>query len=122
MTLLSFTNQLEALDRAGALRPIAFHRSVYSTGPIDPSSNGMVFREEEPFRAWRHYRWPEREPLAITPLYSPWQMLYLDDVVRGDGLEVPLAAFRTGATITRYAGLLRPMRSEERRVGKECRL
>ncbi|WLS43295.1 hypothetical protein Q3V37_17925 [Micromonospora profundi] len=89
--------QLERLDMQGALQPIAFaeggspHRFV----DVSPFETRMTFREEEPARAWPTYARdsPGRQPTSA--LYSPWQLLYVEDVLRGKsakiGLEILLA-------------------------------
>ncbi len=116
MWLTSFNSHLEVLDRAGALRPIAFHLSPYFSGPFSPSNSNMRFREDSAFRAWRHYRWSEREPTTVTPLYSPWQLLYLNDVIRGNALALPLDAFMSDALALRHIKLHRSFARSRRKA------
>jgi hypothetical protein len=41
----------------------------------------MTFREEEPAREWSAYAWTRRSRPRTSALYSPWQLLYVDDVL-----------------------------------------
>jgi hypothetical protein len=81
----------EDLDLNDALRPIAFSLGPYVSGsavPAEPAVN-LRFREEEDANQWDTYAW-EVEPgySTVSALYSPWQLLYLDDVLRGTGADI----------------------------------
>jgi hypothetical protein len=84
---------LEDLDRDGALQPIAFSDGGYSTGfelPAIPVAQ-MSFREEQPHLPWEEtYVWEGLGHPTVSPLYSPWQVLYLDDVVAEGKAELGL--------------------------------
>ena len=41
----------------------------------------MTFREEEPPREWPAYAWDAHGRPHTSALYSPWQLLYVDNVV-----------------------------------------
>ena len=82
---------LESLDLQGALSPIAFSAG-YMSGfevPAQPVDS-MRFREEEGAIAWEEYRWEQDGFATVTALYSPWQLLYLDDVLRVCSADLPL--------------------------------
>ena len=82
---------LERLDLRGALSPIAFSAG-YMSGfevPAQPVDS-MRFREQEGPIAWEEYRWEQDRFETVTALYSPWQLLYLDDVLRGCSADLPL--------------------------------
>ncbi len=86
---------LEELDLAGAVRPVAFAEEGYMTGFSSPAhpSDLMRFKDESEPRPWKEYEWEsEMEPQfpQVTPLYSPWQLLYLDDAVKGTYRELSL--------------------------------
>jgi len=82
----------EADDRRGALCPIAFARGGYSTGrlvpPVDPER--LVFREDVGARPWSDYAWDAWGHPQVSPLYSPWQLLYLDVVAREASVGLPI--------------------------------
>lgn len=85
----------EALDLAGVLQPIAFSTGHRSHGFLDPKpfEDWMVFREEQPASEWSTYAKESRSGRKhTTALYSPWQMLYVDDVVGGGSIAVGLDA------------------------------
>ncbi len=74
---------LERLDQLGAWSPIAFSAG-YMNGfevPAQPAEH-MRFREEQGWVEWSEYAWGNDEFPTVTPLYSPWQLLYVDDVLR----------------------------------------
>lgn len=86
---------LEDLDLNGALRPIAFAEDSYMVGftavPLPPDL--LQFKDEAPPVEWKQYRWEsEMEPGLpnVSPLYSPWQLLYVDDVLRATGFDLSL--------------------------------
>jgi hypothetical protein len=74
---------LETLDIQGALQPIAFAASGNPHGFVDltPFEPRMTFREEEPRRKWSAYAWDVHGRPHTSALYSPWQLLYVDNVV-----------------------------------------
>jgi hypothetical protein len=76
---------IEELDFAGALQPIGFADGGYWSGfelPAIPST-AMTFREERKPLVWKdNYAWDGDGFPTISPLYSSWQLLYLDDVVQ----------------------------------------
>lgn len=75
---------LEDLDLKGALQPIAFANGGYWSGfelPAIPVAD-LTFREQRKPLAWKeNYAWDGDGYPTVSPLYSPWQLLYLDDVV-----------------------------------------
>jgi hypothetical protein len=74
---------LERLDKLGAWSPVAFSAG-YVTGfevPAQPLEN-IRFREEQGWVEWSEYAWGNDEFPTVTPLYVPWQLLYLDEVLR----------------------------------------
>jgi hypothetical protein len=74
---------LEALDIQGALQPIAFAAGGNPHGFVDlaPFEPRMTFREEEPPREWSVYAWDGHGRPHTSALYSPWQLLYVENVV-----------------------------------------
>jgi len=79
---------LEGFDAAGALRPIAFALRGYWTGLSVPAEDpeNIAFREERDTVPWETYAWAyQHEPdyTTVSPLFSPWQLLYVDDVLEG---------------------------------------
>ena len=76
---------LEELDLASALQPIGFADGGYWSGfelPAIPPT-AMTFREECKSLVWKeNYAWEGDGFPTVSPLYSPWQLLYLDDVVQ----------------------------------------
>jgi hypothetical protein len=83
---------LEALDLRGVLQPIAFvdgmnPSNFVNLAPFEPS---MTFREEEPARQWSVYAWTPFSRPRTSAFYSPWQLLYVDDVISGASAELSL--------------------------------
>lgn len=83
---------LEAYDLAGAFSPVAFSGDAYISGVELPavSEDILTFREETEPTAWENFSWDTWGFPEVSPLYSPWQALYLDDVATGRYAEVPL--------------------------------
>src|SRR5438105_3191675 len=84
---------LEGFDEAGARQPIAF---VAGRGPppvIDFTAyeDRMTFRDEHDFAPWSTYSWEAWGHPEITAEYSPWQLLYADEVARRTSESVPLS-------------------------------
>lgn len=93
-------SDLEELDLAEALRPIAFSEDGYMPGMLVPAlpADLLQFKDESAPVAWKEHRWEsEMEPGLpnVTPLYTPWQLLYIDDVLRATGFEVGLQILLT---------------------------
>jgi hypothetical protein len=91
---------LEDLDLAGALQPIAFADEGYWRGwtvPAEPSDR-MTFREQTGPVPWVEYSRDEDGFATVTPLYSPWQLLYLDDVLEGTGGDVGAKTLLLGSS------------------------
>jgi hypothetical protein len=86
---LKSSAELEVLDKAGALRPIAFHLEPYFDPGLYMRLPLMAFTEDG-YRPWGEYAWGRRGKTYITPLYSPWQLLYALDVVGARSLRVDL--------------------------------
>jgi hypothetical protein len=85
----------EDLDGAGALQPIAFADGGYWSGFILPAiaEEAMSFREENGALDWQeNYAWDAHGHLEVSALYSPWQLLYLDDVVSQAKATIPFEA------------------------------
>jgi hypothetical protein len=80
---------LEELDEAGAFQPIAFAQDFYGGGWhqtdgtyrswIDPDR--LTFREEVDYQPWSTYEFELHGYPATKPLYSPWQVIYLHEVL-----------------------------------------
>jgi hypothetical protein len=85
---------LENLDVQGTLQPIAFAASgnLQAFADLAPFEARMTFREEEPTRQWSAYAWNTHARPRTSALYSPWQLLYVDEVLdapsAGLGLEM----------------------------------
>lgn len=84
---------LEGLDRAGALQPIAFAdgRAPAQCTDLTPYEPSITFREEQPSRPWADYAWDARGSPHTSTMYSPWQLLYADDVLDRAAEPVNLA-------------------------------
>lgn len=76
---------LERLDLVGAFQPIFFSQGGYFGGArYEPEQVGrLTFREEQPAREWESYAWESHGYPEITVLYSPWQLLYVEDALDG---------------------------------------
>jgi hypothetical protein len=90
---------LEALDAQGALRPIAFAAGDIPHGFVDlaPFEARMTFREEEPTREWSAYAWNAHGRPHTSAFYSPWQLLYEDDVLDAPSASLGLETLRAPA-------------------------
>ena len=90
---------LEDFDQQGALSPIAFAIGGYWSGMTTPAidSEHLVFREEADPRPWDAFEYEIDHSAEVSALYSPWQILYVDDVLRARRLEAPLWMFTGGA-------------------------
>lgn len=89
---------LEELDTQGVLQPIAFAagdnpHNFLDVAPFEPR---MTFREEQPAQEWRAYAWDNGRP-HTTALYSPWQLLYLDNVMDAPAARLGLDVLRAPA-------------------------
>lgn len=84
----------ERLDRRGAFSPIAFSDGGYVVGGFargSANAEHLVFREEVDFVPWSQYGWVTwSEHTEVSPLYSAWQLLYVDAAFRETGVDVPL--------------------------------
>ena len=83
----------ESLDRRGALVPIAFANGGYASGFFgDPAENldALVFREEVAYAPWTEYSWEAWGHPQVSPLYSPWQVLYVDAAFRESAVDMPI--------------------------------
>ncbi len=90
---------LENLDVQGALQPIAFAAGGNPHGFVDlaPFEPRMTFREEEPARQWSTYAWDAHGRPHTSALYSPWQLLYVDDVLEAPSARLGLETLRAPA-------------------------
>jgi hypothetical protein len=81
---------LERLDLIGAFSPVAFAEGGYWSGFQVPSHpiEAMSFREEREPAAWQEYAWEHYGHDNVTALFSRWQLLYADDVLRGATVEL----------------------------------
>lgn len=71
--------QWEVWDERGAICPVVF------------DGDEPVWRDETCFKPWATYEIPVAENVsAARPLYSPWQLLPLTDVLLGESVDVPL--------------------------------
>lgn len=89
--------ELERLDREGAIRPIAFSQINYQTETtwLRPDPDDLVWREEVPWQDWRKHEvsfW-DNDPGGVFPRYSHWQLLYLNDALEGDRLLIDATRF-----------------------------
>jgi hypothetical protein len=82
----------EELDLAGALQPIAFAAGGNQPNVTDPTpyEQNMTFRDEQGAQEWSTYAWEFNGHPEVTALYSPWQILYLDDVIARAGESLAL--------------------------------
>ena len=81
---------LEEFDREGALQPIGFAAEAYWTGwtvPAAPPAK-VMFREESDARPWDDFASESDGVPTGSALYSPWQLLYVDDVLDGTGVAI----------------------------------
>lgn len=83
---------LETFDVQGALQPVAFVKgwNPHAVLHYAPFESHMTFREEEPAIEWSTYAWDSHGRPHTSPLYSPWQLLYVDDALRGNSTVVDL--------------------------------
>lgn len=88
---------LEDLDRHCALQPIFFARGGYSNH-LEPAKleEDLLFREEQQPAAWESYAWDAYGYPEVSAMYSPWQLLYVEDVLRGSGADFGLDTLLTG--------------------------
>jgi hypothetical protein len=80
---------LEHLDLSGAFCPVGFSAG-YMSGfevPAEPAED-VRFREEHGPVGWKEYAWEQHGFEMVTALFCPWQLLYLDDVVRATSVEI----------------------------------
>jgi hypothetical protein len=76
--------RLEMLDSEGAMHPIAF------LPPPSAGNRDVVFREEVDFRPWKEYGIVAGDLFeSVTALYSPWQLLWLEDAIDLQVAPVP---------------------------------
>jgi hypothetical protein len=97
---------MEDLDLAGAFCPIAFSSTGYSTGFVLPAETieGITSREEQEPSAWEEHSWESYGHSEITALFSPWQLLYLDDALEGTGADVSLDAIELSGDDSKAVG------------------
>lgn len=90
---------LEEFDEAGAFQPIGFVAGGEPPGVTDltPYEANMAFREEQPHASWSTYEWEAWGHPQNTALYSPWQVLYIDDVLERCNETLPLSVLTTPA-------------------------
>jgi hypothetical protein len=84
---------LEQLDEAGAVQPIAFAAGGEPPDLMDLSTyeENMSFREEHQYADWSTYAWDAHGHPHTTALYSPWQVLYVDDALDRSNESLPLS-------------------------------
>lgn len=87
---------LEELDEVGAFCPIAFAPSGYQLTRYHALSGQpeLVFRDEAGFSPWKTYTWDDDVHERVTALYSPWQLLYLDEARERRTMPVPVNELR----------------------------
>lgn len=90
---------LEILDAQGALQPIAFAAGGNPHGftNVAPFEPRMTFREDEPPREWSAYAWDNHGRPHTSALYSPWQLLYVDNVLDAPSARLGLEMLRAPA-------------------------
>jgi hypothetical protein len=84
---------LEPFDAAGAFSPIAFRQTNYSgeTTWLRPDPSQFVWREEMQPRPWDVHAWEpgwSGDPRIVSECYSPWQLLYLPNVLEETTLSI----------------------------------
>jgi hypothetical protein len=91
---------LERWDRDGLFSPMAF---VIADGPTgswrttEPyPTGGLHFRDEHAYVPWEQLTAQLWEVRVTRPLYSPWQVMYLDTAREFDGVEVYVEAMLEG--------------------------
>jgi hypothetical protein len=83
----------EGLDRRGAFSPVAFAGGGYTDGFFGDTADdleALAFREETEYVPWSNYTWEAWGHPQVSPLYSQWQLLYLDAAFRETAAELPL--------------------------------
>jgi hypothetical protein len=77
-------------DELGCLSPVLFAMSGWTDlYVIDVNDRQAVrFREEEGWRPWAEHEWEFHRRSHHAPLYSPWQVLVLHEVIRRGSLDV----------------------------------
>jgi hypothetical protein len=107
-----------ALDAIGAIRPIAFSErgTARSFMNVTPSTEGMTFREDEPDRVWSSLGRAGASRHGVTALYSPWQMLYIDDALQGGHADVSFEVLLSSAderaqSLERLRPMLEPLQT-----------
>ena len=114
---------LEDFDVAGALQPIAFADGGYSSGravPAEPVER-LAFREELGSQPWSDYEWGSYGRYrTVSALYSPWLLLYLDDVLSGTAVDLPIEMLLGGeASRERGAKSLLPLVEDRTNAGAD---
>ena len=107
----------EAVDRRGALCPIAFADGGYFTGFAAPAIpvEDLTFRDEVDYEPWEAYAWDAYGHPQISPMYSPWQVLYLDVVARESQVELPIDVVQQGAAqLAEQLGPVQPLLAAQR--------
>jgi hypothetical protein len=91
------TATLERLDVADVFQPIVFSLGGYfGDAKYDPKAvDHLVFREEQLAQPWSAHAWDADGFATTTALYSPWQLLYINEALDGGeadfGLDTLLA-------------------------------
>jgi hypothetical protein len=90
---------LEELDVRGVLQPVAFAAggNPHDFADVAPFEPRMTFREEEPAREWRAHAWDNHGRPHTSALYSPWQLMYLDNVADAPAARLGLDVLRAPA-------------------------
>jgi hypothetical protein len=90
---------LEELDVQGVLQPVAFAAggNPHEWADVKPFEPRMTFREEEPAKEWKAHAWDNHGRPHTSALYSPWQLLYLDNVTDPPAARVGLDVLRAPA-------------------------
>lgn len=98
-------------DRLGALRPVAFGLGAWSHDVLlDPDGEDTIrFREEAPFERWDTYSYEVWGHPETTPLYSPWQLLPLHDVLDGETVDIALSDVLDADRRENYVRSLNPL-------------
>lgn len=107
----------EADDQRCALCPILFVNGGYSSGHSVPpvELEGLTFREEVGPQPWSDYAWEAWGHPEVSPMYSPWQLLYLDVVAREDGVDLPIdLVLGPFEELERQLDLVRPLIERQR--------
>ena len=95
-----------ALDRVGALCPVGFSQCNYTveTTWLDPDPRFLIWREERQFENWKTHAWISHLDGArwVSERYTPWQLLYIEDVYALDTVAVSVDGLIAGVALDEH--------------------